>query len=283
MARIGNMTPAEFCLGETTNTARYFKERRRENKHFFSSVLHAYFHRVTGSYSATAFMDVLDVIQNDTSDWLYLVEYIKKLQTETTDLHEYEQRIRFLNAYASRYYDNSLPKIDRKILFKVVPKFTRDSEFFKKTPFWSSMMIKNTLTSQAIGMLINHDGININSLIERNNFILTSSTIAKTYCNDMIKAMDLNTYKILIHNTKFNVDNASGMLYKLKRGNPDLFISAILDDFKNRFKETFQSIYGKVIDDMFDANILTPDLIFKDNFDDAIDLISAHIMINLNK
>ena len=286
MARIGNMSPAEFCLGETTNTKSYYREHKKKNKNFFSEVLNSFFYKVSGAYSTTAFMDVLDIASKNKEDWEYFIKYLDSLPDECTTYNVYEQRIRFLNDYSKDFYYNDLPKIDKSILFKVIPHMTFDSEGFIKKTYSFNMCIRNTLNSAAIGMLINNNhystAIDINDIIAKNHFVINDYTIAKTHCIKMLEMMNEKSYDIIFrcNGEDFYSDMKTHMMMKLRKAHPDYFFKSALYEFKRNFKANMNNMYGGLFDKVIDRGVLTPDMIFKENFDDAVDLVTAYMMLN---
>ena len=284
MARFNNMTAAQFCLGETTRTDKYFKEKRREDKDFFKKVVNTYFTKSSGSYQTTAFMDVLDIVKNDKNEWAYLVEYLKNLKNnDTFNPTLYEQRIRFLDSYSSRLSNNSLPEIDISILFGVIPPLTFDSDTYKKSSFWSRMIAQHVFTNTYILRdLFFKNGIDINSIIARNNFVITPDTLIRMRYDKILEDRNIESYSVLLRCIKDSIfdTSESRVLKMLMAAHPDFLVKCILEDFKKRFNDIIDVEYYGIFRSISKKGMLSADLLFKDDLDDAVNIIAAYMMLN---
>jgi hypothetical protein len=179
--------------------------------------------------------------------------------------------------------NNSLPEIDVSILFGVIPPLTFDSDAYRKSSYWSRMMAQHVLTNTyTLRDLFLKNGIDINSIIARNNFIITPNIITRIRYDEILEDMNIESYRVLIRCVKNGIFDSSerGLLKMLKAAHPDFLVKCILEDFKKRFSDIIDAEYYGIFKNVSKKGMLSADLLFKDDLDDAVNMIAAYMMLN---
>lgn len=94
--------------------------------------------------------------------------------------------------------------------------------------------------------------------------------------------MNIESYSVLLRCIKDGIfdTSESRLLKMLMAAHPDFLVRCVLEDFKKRFNDIINNEYYGIFKNVSRKGMLLSDLLFKDDLDDAVNMIAAYTMLN---